>query len=52
LVAAHCAPVTFYRGIVRGKQLGRDHAFEFISGLNALQGIYRSMALPSAVLGV
>jgi hypothetical protein len=52
LVADHCAPVTFHRGILRGKQLGRDHAFEFIRGLNADQGIYRSMALPSAVLGV
>ena len=33
-------------------ELRRDHAFELIPRFNADQGIYRSMALPSDLLGV
>jgi hypothetical protein len=30
LLADHCAPVAFHRGVVRGDELRRDHALDFI----------------------
>src|ERR1700738_832676 len=52
LITQRSAPITFHRGVVRGQELCRYHAFEFISRIDADQGIYRSMALPSDLLGV
>ena len=52
LITQRSAPITFHRGVMASNELRRDHAFELIPRFNADQGIYRSMALPSDLLGV
>jgi hypothetical protein len=48
LVADHCAPVAFHRGVVCGDELRRDHALDFILRSNSDQPRDSCVVLPLA----